>query len=448
MNLSSKNQGFTLVELAIVVLISGIFTLVIGAFFKSYTSDLQRQTTIENIDITHTALLEYFGRNGVYPCPADPTLGPGDANYGVARCRDYASPTFDPDNCVDLVPIGNIECTTNNSRDADVNGSNDIVMMGIIPFRTLADSPLNTPYREAHRKDGYNTMFSYAVTESMTNDVLFAINNPAESERGAIRVIDENDIPVTDPDDSAHYVLYSHGMNRRGGYSPNGQQIDNCNVTRLDMTVGVPLPGGPTTAPPGTDIEIENCDYNDAIFTQAIFLLNTGGNYTDDILLYRTRAFRQFWRSSFVEPNYIFNTNFGNVGVGTDTPTERLHIRGDLTVDEDVQSSGRYCDGALGPADPNSDCLDAAFLGGNEVATTVADVEGRNLCPVGQAAYAIGDDPSTPHNGAEIICRDVDWTPITKTCAPIGGQPSFLRGISNLGNIVCCTYQTNSCATQ
>lgn len=438
-----NQKGFTMIELAIVIAFSGIFAVIIGNFFKSYTNDLQRQTTIENINLAHQALYEYFGRNGVYPCPADPTLGPGDALYGEALCREYVAtePDFyDLTSCVNLDPIDNVQCTTNSSRDADNNGSDDVVMMGVIPFQTLVDAGLETQFKYLHRKDGYNTMFSYAVSEEMTNNVKYNVNFPAEGTLGAIRVIDENDIPVSDPPDSAHYVLYSHGDNGRGGYSPTGNQVGDCDVTRLDATVGVPYPGGPSTSPPGTDIEIENCDYNDAIFAKAIRSLAAGGNYSDDKLLFRTRAFRPYWRVSFTDTTHIYNTNFGNVGVGTETPSERLHIRGDLALESAAEAQDGYCQG------PSTTCLAPEFLGGPEQSDVTL---GRNVCPAGQAAYAIGNDPSTAYDGAEIICRDVVWAAINKSCAPnSSGDLTYLRGVSNLGDILCCTYLTDVCEEQ
>lgn len=439
MTFKDNTKGFTMIELAVVIAFSGVFALIIGNFFRSYTSDLQRQSTVESLDLAHQALYEYYGRNGVYPCPADPTLGPGDANYGVARCRDYAAGTFDPDACTFLA-TPNMNCTVNNSRDADNNGSNDVVMIGVIPFQTLVDADLDTQFKFLHRKDGYNTLLTYAVSESMTNTELYNINFPAEGTLGAIRVVDENDIPVTDPPDSAHYVLYSHGDNGRGGYSATGNQIDNCNVVRLDATVGVPYPGGPTTSPPGTEIEIENCDYNDAIFVKGIRSVADGGDYNDDKLMLRTRAFRPYWRASFVDTTHIFNTNFGNVGIGTETPTEKLHIQGDLAVETAAEADDGYCQG------PSTTCLDPEFLGG----PVQSDVnQGRNVCPAGQAAYAIGNDPTTTYDGAELICRDVDWVAINRSCAPnAGGDQTYLSGISNLGSIVCCTYQTNICEVQ
>ncbi len=443
-----EQKGFTLVEIAIVIMFTGFFALIIGNFFKSYTDDLQRQTTKENLELAHAALYEYFGRNGFYPCPADPTLAPGDANYGIAVCRDYFSGTFDPDDCVDLLPVGNVQCTTESTRDADNNGADDVVMMGVIPFQTLADyfetlasSVDGTPFRFLHRKDGYNTLLSYAVSERMTNNNLYSTNFPAEGTLGAIRIVDENDISLTDPDGSAHYVLYSHGDNGRGGYTPLGVQKDNCNVTRLDLTVGVPYPGGPSTSPPGTDIEIENCDYNDAVYVRAIRSEAVGGSYSDDILLFAAEAFRPYWRNSFVDSSHIYNTNFGNVGIGTETPAQKLHILGDLAVETEAQANNGYCQGV------SATCLDPAFLGGPEEPDVTL---GRNICPAGQIAYAIGDDPATAYDGAEIICRDIDWSAaLNRSCVPNAmGDPTYLRGVSNLGNIRCCTYNTNICEMQ
>lgn len=461
-----KNQGFTFIELAVVIMISGSLMLLIAAFLENYAKNIQRTKTIENLSITDEALAEYYGRFGVYPCPADPTLGPGDALYGIANCRNYdpmdtSFPLYDPESCINM-RTPNIECTQNSSDDRDQSGNNDVVLIGVMPFRTLANlamltnGGLTTPYREIHGKDGYNRLLTYAVTEVMTNTKLYSVTKPVDSDLGAIAVIDENGNTVINPQRTAHYVTLSHGDNGRGGYTPAGQRIDNCNVTRLDGTVGAPFPGPPSSAPTGTDTEIENCDFNDAIFVTAIRNEGAGGDYSDDIVQYRARTFRQYWKTSIADPNVIYyDVNLGNVGVGVEVPTHKMHLKGDLVVDIQTEASLGYCEGGVVNLNPASNCLDPAFLGGGEV-TTSTPASGRNVCPPGQAAYAIGDEPdgnpSTNFNGAELICRPVEWTPIVKTCAPISvsgvSTKTFLRGISNLGNILCCTYKTNVCAEQ
>lgn len=436
-NRNSQN-GFTLIELAVVLVFSGMFVLVVGNFMKYYTEDQKRRATLESLEKTHEALFIYYERNGVYPCPADPTLQPDDANYGVQQCRDNADAAYDENACT-VVPSAGISCTTAATRDSDGDTADDVVMMGAVPFSTLAQASFRGTYKEADGKDGYNTLLSYAISEKMTaTSGEFNFDNPAPSEFGAITIIDENDISMTDPDGAAHYALYSHGENRRGGFSITGQQVDDCTVTLIDGSTGAPPPGGPALAPAGTDIEIENCDYNDGVFVKAIRSDTNGRLYSDDRLVYRVHISRPFWRASFANSDHIYNLNSQNVGIGTEAPTHKLHITGDVTAETSAEADSGFCDG------PTDACIDPSFLGGVEVGTTTTAI-GRNACPAGQVAYAIGDDPNNntganAYIGPEIICRQIEWASIAnKQCA----ANHFLRGISNLGNLLCCTNPTS-----
>ncbi len=421
----TRDQGFTLVEIAVVLLVSGFTMLVAANFVKQYTIDTQYERTLEHIEISQRAIEEFAGLNGFYPCPADPTLGPGDANYGVSLCRNYADVAFDPDNCTN-VPL-NISCTNAFSRDGDGNGANDVVMIGVLPFRTLADGVVDTPYREVHRLDGYGTLFTYAVTEHMANTNTHSLINPINPGTGSIKIEDENQISLTVPDSSAHFVLFSHGENRRGGYTASGNMVDNCMVS----AGGGPPPPPPALPAPGPSgggiqVEIENCENNDAIFVKGIRSLGDNDNFNDDILVYTATGLNPLWRRSLASPtgeSYIYNTNLGNVGVNTDIPTHRLHVVGDISAEDSfVSGDSEYCNQA------ESACLDPNALGGT-----------GSQCPANLVAYAVGDNT--------VECRPVDWNPQAKLCLDIGGQPSFMQGFSNLGNLYCCT-EAGACAVQ
>ena len=411
-NKFKTQDGFTMVEIGIVLLISGITMLVAANFVKQYTIDTQYEKTLENIEISQQAVKEFVGLNGVYPCPADPTLAPGDPNYGIASCRNYTDAGFDPDACVN-VPA-NISCTTFSSRDGDQNGSSDVVMIGVLPFRTLAEGTVDTPYRESHRLDGYGTLFSYAVSEHMTNTVQHSLINPANPATGSIRVEDENQVSLTVPDASAHFVIYSHGENRRGGYSSEGNMGENCMVSIGALPPALPAPG-PSGG--GIQVEIENCENNDAIFVKGIRSLGDNDDYNDDILFFTSTGLTPLWKRSLASPDgesYIYNTNLGNVGIGTDLPSHRLHIVGDISAENSVISGdSEYCNQAEGA------CVDSSALGG-----------AGSQCGANQVAYAVGDN--------EIKCRNVAWTGPNKSCTPINALPSFMQGFSNLGNLYCC----------
>lgn len=414
---SGGRAGFTLVEMAIVLVISGLGMLMIAALAKNHYEQTSEQRTVENLRISEAALVQFVGNLGRYPCPADPTLPPDDPNYGLERCRSPVLP-----DCSGALPPGQA-CANIGSRDADGNGQPDVVMIGMLPVRTIYNAVnQHVKFRENQGLDGYGNRLTYAVTESMTSTGNTPFN-PVNYGLGAIRVQDENSVRLTAmPTDSAHFVLVSHGKNGEGAYSQSGAEIPDCTV----LILGVPSP-----APPGefggVNPEKENCDRNDAIFVDALRGLDWGNNnYFDDIVVFRAGGFQPLWVQSLNSPLgtvWINNTNLGNVAVGpgfTD-PEQALHVVGDLSAQGGVMAQG-YC-GASGP-DPGGnpaadDCMFAESIGGDRASMECAN-------PM-EAAYAIEDN--------KVLCRQVFVAPPppAKVCPP--GE--FLTGISNKGNIRC-----------
>jgi len=90
--LSRRNKGFTLVELAIVLVIvallaSGLMMGMTAQRTSAENTDAQRQ--LENI---REALLGYAMANGRLPCPANPALTSADATVGTEDRPNASSP--------------------------------------------------------------------------------------------------------------------------------------------------------------------------------------------------------------------------------------------------------------------------------------------------------------------------------------------------------------------
>ncbi len=423
--ISSPDNGFTLLEIAVVLVISGVFMVAAAQFVKLYGITVKHDTTVENAEMTQAALREFRVLEGRYPCPADPTLSPNNANYGLERCRAFAAGGFDPDHCTN-VPL-NISCFDENSpsfsRDGDGNGVIDVVTQGVIPFRTLYDTVVSTPYREVHKKDGYGQLFTYAVTEHMTDSNIHNTDHPFNPRTGAVSVLDENRINLTTPADSAHYILLSHGDNGRGGYTQQGEQVDNCLVSVLPPPAPPSLPA-PGVNGAGIQLEIENCDANDAIYIKGLRSMADNANFYDDMLFYASTGLVPIWRQSLAAgtDTWLYNTNLENVGVGTDAPTHQLHIAGNLRV-EGATLGTQYC---INGSDGTVDCLNPDALAG--------DISAMRCANPTQVAYAIHENT--------LLCRDVDWTPVQGTSCPAG---QFMNGFSNLGRIRCCDADGTNC---
>ncbi len=444
-------RGFTVFELTIVLTLAGGLLLMLTEFVRVNMQAGQYEETVDNLALIQDGLWEFSVREGRYPCPADPSLPPTDVNYGVEQCRNAADMTSNPDDCTGA-PAG-LACTTVSARDGDGNGQPDVVMIGAVPVRTIANVVLDVPFVENVRTDGWDWLFTYAVSEPMTNDALYSITNPVNPNIGAITIEDENKIDVLDPPGSAHYVVFSHGANGRGAFTDFGIQASDCEIPSVidpDDDSYIPIKtkhgggllhlggfGGrlvsfkaPATTgrggealtfhipPPGPNPanispEFENCDNNDAIFAHAILSQGLNSKYTDDLTRFNQALFSPLWQVLYGSPageTYIHNTNMGNIGIGTQDPQYDLHVNADFMAERETLAE-EFCDGT----DINT-CVKPTKIAG-----TVGSKCGDNK----SAAYAITD--------SEIKCRTVNWT-MPATACPAG---TFLVGFSNAGNIHC-----------
>ncbi|MBL4803470.1 MAG: type II secretion system protein [Alphaproteobacteria bacterium] len=400
---SGTMKGFTVVELAIVMVIIGLIIAAALPSLRTYKNTNDFYETQENMQAAHDALREYFGLQGRYPCPADPTLSIDDPNFGLepADCK-----LVEADPC----PTG-VVCTNTGTRDADNDGNPDAIMIGVLPSRTLAEAMRFAPFEVAEGKDAYLGQITYAVTEAMalrSNTII----RPANIQLGAITVRDEFSRDIIDPPQSAHYVIVSHGYNSRGAYNLEGNQVGDCDVNTIAAGLPSPPPPGDidVAGTPGIELELENCDNDDGRFISGLQSLVDGDNYFDDHVVFNARTATSLWRQSSTNPNFLYNTNFGNVGIGTNTPLDKLDVNGNLRAETSITADGGYCD----TADP-TECLDPDAIGGTAM----------TQCPAGQVATGI--------EGNDLVCVPLFAAGVSFNC-PAG---TFVTAFTNLGNVTC-----------
>ena len=205
-----KNQGFALIELAIVLTIIAVILGLSASGLKSQLGNSEVYSTQQRIDAAKVALENYRTQYGKYPCPSVPTLSSSNASYGIASTNCYTS-----------CPSG--FCSFN-----AVNGGLVDMAQGSIPFVTLGIS-------QELSKDAFGSKFTYAVDARFTQD-----ENRCET-NGNLTV---RDYGGNDMSTRATYVIASHGSDTKGGYAPERGAIatacdaaardgENCNNDRI-----------------------------------------------------------------------------------------------------------------------------------------------------------------------------------------------------------------------
>lgn len=269
---SRYNQGYTLIELSMVILIIG---LIIGsgiAAFKIYKTEREMaltETAKVRISLAINSFRERYGR---YPCPASYTAQRGTPEYGSSGdCSDLsvAPGTCAQGICVEQSIAG---------RTVRLDDGTEViprVRRGAVPYRALNLS-------EDEFYDQYGGRFSYAVTELLTDEDTFKVD------RGGIHIVDSQPTPrpLVEPEGSALYFMFSHGPDNVGAYGRNGLimvecngpmiDVENCNTSASDNTAvyayaqrsdtpietgGVVIPGMPP--PPVVNV---NTHYDDVAY--------------------------------------------------------------------------------------------------------------------------------------------------------------------------------------
>ena len=357
------DRGFTLIEVAIGLAILGILTIPVVQGYKLYLAEKIITESSSRLSTIQSALQKYAIMYGHYPIPAERNLGMGDAGFGTAYTGVI------PTCSTGIEPI----CRTIiGSRDASIppDGVADPVLIGDVPFATLG-------LPQKFISDGYKNKFTYAITESLVTSATFG------DSLGAIKLLDRNSADGDDddrfiPGSDAHYVIISHGKNRKGAFTMNGVLAAPCN---------------------GTGIDLENCD-GDAIFTSNKDDIGAPGNsvyerfssevagsgYYDDYIAASRTTNSGIWVRTANTAN-IFNTESKRIRIGTGgTPTALVEVMDGNVLATDALHVTRICafsgcdnaglndfnveDPAL-YVDPPSRVFDPAVFGGTPLSTHI-----------------------------------------------------------------------------
>ena len=199
--------GFTLIEMALVIVIAGILLSFLGAALINFVKKNRIDTTEFRIVKIEEALARYLRVNGYYPCPASRFDGPTQTTFARSAITD----------CTGGVATGTVNI-----------GGADGVRIGAVPTRNL-----NLP--DEFVMDGWGKKFTYAVSKRLATNLQYTADG------GRISIVDGNNQTVVTPAGSAHYIVLSHGETGDGGYqlgqgtlpvtpcAPSSLDRENCN---------------------------------------------------------------------------------------------------------------------------------------------------------------------------------------------------------------------------
>lgn len=212
-------NGYTLIELAFVILVVGVAFAVFGMLYKVNVKQGAIKNTEMAINVAASAIADFRAINSRYPCPASLTLHRGDTQYGhEGDCSDLSIGAGSCQNGV-CIQIGNaihIDPITQAKTNVPTR-----VRIGALPFRELN-------LHEEDSLDGYGNRLQYVVTEPLTKQATFDVT------QGAIDVIDSQGRSVLNPAGTAQFVLVSFGPDGSGAYNRGGLLQGACVANTLE----------------------------------------------------------------------------------------------------------------------------------------------------------------------------------------------------------------------
>lgn len=234
-----RSAGFTLIELSIAIVIIGLMTASLFSGLKARMAGQEQRTTVANLRAANLALKSYLAMNDAYPCPASRLALKGTPDYGKAmeECQTETKRLL----------------STRDPETITAPGRGDRpVRIGILPFRSLG-------LPDVAAVDGWGNLLQYAVTESLTDPLLY------DQESGAIDVIAEDRLSRVTPPGSVQYVVFSTGPDGLRGWAASG---------------------APTAMPcPEENLQTENCN-DDAVFMETETRYENGKTVYDDRVTY------------------------------------------------------------------------------------------------------------------------------------------------------------------
>lgn len=376
----SRETGFSLLELAIFMGIVGLVGATALQTYQTYTNGKAYQITSGRMAEVDSALTQYLSKNGRLPCPADPSTPPSSTTAGEELSTCATDPTEGPTySCT----AGGY-CRSQGARDANTNGTPDLVLSGAVPYVTLGLDMKSS-------LDGWERKIKYVVAAKLTQFASY------DEDHGAVDVIYPNGsnallINGGAASGTGHIVLLSHGEDGKGGYTLNGGLHAACPASLAD----------------GRDFENCNEPTNAKYYNHEGRSFVPGTDHYDDIVHknYKIVANTDRWLSSTIT---MQNGGGRRVGIGTSTPTNQLHVAGNIKAGEIVGAN--LCNYG-GPGSVNDDegleganCLPYNLFGGTGSSCAASSMTGiQNAVATCALTIAPGSIPAFTCIASEVAC--------------------------------------------
>ncbi len=291
---SNRKKGFSLLELSVVLAISGIMLSAVLVVSSAQVSVNNIQTTQDKLDRIQQAITVYYAANGFLPCPAGGTYAATNSNFG----KEQASPSSHAGANNSLALTSAVTCSNviYSYKGALGLGTPEIYI-GVVPTRTLG-------LPDSYMFDAWGNRLTYVVSsyciarlnwstftdtayynkyKCSSNGLLTGLLTALNLTDGATIDIRDNTGTWMASDPYVAYVLISHGKNGVGAWNKSGTRITGAASNTTSEKANANLSSaGAALASNSTSLTTTYYDMkvNDGS--------GAGANYYDDIIRWKT----------------------------------------------------------------------------------------------------------------------------------------------------------------